>query len=90
MHHFKESYEVMWVPICESCGMPMEKPSDFGGSDTKNKYCTHCTTSDGTLKSRTEVRDGMINFYINTMKKSRKEAEKFVDESMSKMPAWKK
>jgi len=75
---------------CESCGMPMEKPGDFGGGDTKNRYCVHCTTPEGKLKSRTEVREGMINFYVTVMKKPREEAEKFVDESMSKMPAWKK
>jgi hypothetical protein len=32
----------------------------------------------------------MINFYTSKMNKPRKEAEKLVDESMSKMPAWKK
>ena len=75
---------------CESCGMPMEKLSDFCGEDTRSRYCKYCTTSDGKLKSRTEVREGMINFYASKMNKPRKEAEKLVDESMSKMPAWKK
>lgn len=32
-------------PICQSCGMPMQKPVDFGtnANGTKNQdYCTYC------------------------------------------------
>lgn len=75
---------------CQSCGMPMKDASQHGGRDINNPYCVFCTTPEGKLKSRKEVREGMIGFYISQMKKTRKEAEKIVDETMSKMPAWKK
>ena len=33
------------APVCQSCGMPLEKSDDFGteadGSQSK-EYCTHC------------------------------------------------
>jgi hypothetical protein len=76
------------VKKCESCGMPMEEASQHGGGDINNLYCVHCTTPTGKLKSRSEVREGMIQFYMDAMKKSREEAEKVVDEVMSKAPAW--
>jgi len=74
--------------ICESCGMPMEDASQHGGGNIKNPYCVYCTTPDGKLKSRREVREGMVAFYMS-QGKTRKEAEKFVDEHMAKMPVWK-
>lgn len=33
------------LPICQSCGMPMENPEDFGSNadGTKSReYCVHC------------------------------------------------
>ena len=62
---------------CESCGMP-----------TKEKYCKYCTDEHGNLKSREDVREGMINLYIRLKNLPREDAEKFVDEYMKKMPAW--
>jgi hypothetical protein len=32
-------------PFCQSCGMPMTKPEEFGttaGGWRQNDYCTHC------------------------------------------------
>lgn len=74
---------------CESCGMPMEDVGLHGGGDINNPYCVHCTTPEGKLKSREEIREGMINFYIS-QKRSKEEAERIVDETMEKMSAWKK
>jgi len=73
---------------CQSCGMPMETPADHGGGNTANPYCVHCTDAAGNLKPREEVREGMINYYMQTMGKSREEAETVVDEHMAKQPAW--
>lgn len=74
---------------CESCGIPMEKPEDHGGGDLNNKWCVYCCKSDGTHKSKRGVREGMIQFHMKSFGKSRKKAEKDVDEHMRKMPAWK-
>jgi hypothetical protein len=30
------------VPICQSCGMPMEKSEDFGTSVDRGKYKDYC------------------------------------------------
>jgi len=33
------------VQICQSCGMPMESPEDFGNDEDggrNNDYCCHC------------------------------------------------
>jgi hypothetical protein len=73
---------------CESCGMPMMKPSDFGAGKEENRYCAHCTYPDGTLKPRHEVREGMIAHFMKMRGVERKEAEQYVDEHMSNMPAW--
>lgn len=73
---------------CQSCGMPMAMDSDHGGGRPDNVYCQHCTDPGGNLKSRNEVREGMIAFYMQSMGKSREEAEKEVDTHMAQMPAW--
>ena len=73
---------------CESCGMPMTKTSEFGGGREDNRYCSHCTYSNGELKSRHEIREGMIVYYMKMKRIDRRSAEQFVDEHMSKMPAW--
>ena len=77
------------VKACQSCGMPMRQAKDHGGGEVDNPYCVYCTDQTGKLKSRQEIREGMIHFYMARMGKSRDEAERFVDEQMRKLPAWK-
>lgn len=74
---------------CESCGMPMRKAKDFGGRDTSNKYCGHCTTESGKLKSYEEVLDGLTNFIVQMQGLERRQAEKAARDGLSKMPTWK-
>jgi hypothetical protein len=78
------------VKACESCGMSMPQAKDHGGGDAGNPYCVHCTDQTGKLKSRSEIREGMINLYMSRTGKPREEAERFVDEQMKGLPAWKK
>lgn len=68
----------------------MKTVEEHGGGDVNNPYCKYCTDAEGKLKSRKEVREGMIQFYMNSQGKPRGETEKFVDEKMRKMPAWKR
>lgn len=77
------------VKACESCGMSMPESKDHGGGDMSNLCCVYCTDETGKLKSRSEIREGMINLYMSRMGKPKEEAEKFVDEQMKKLPAWK-
>jgi hypothetical protein len=79
----------MTLKTCESCGMPMTSKSDFGGGNPDNRYCRHCTLSNGTLKPRHEVRENMILFYMKNRKADRAAAAAYVDERMAGMPAWK-
>lgn len=75
--------------VCESCGMPMERISDFGGGNTENKYCTYCTDEKGELKDFHTKFNEMIGFVVSRMNIDRSAAEKIVEENMAKMPAWK-
>ena len=73
---------------CLSCGMPMTKPEDFGGGNPDNIYCAHCSNADGSLKSRQEVYEGMVNFMMASQNMDKKTAEAAAEDYMSQMPAW--
>ena len=68
--------------------MPMTKLEDFGGGNPANLYCVHCSHPDGSLKSRDEVFEGMVNFMMMSQNMDRQTAEKAATEHMAKMPAW--
>lgn len=82
---------------CESCGMPMVKPQDYGGEDENNTWCKYCSNKDGSHKSYEEVVNNMANFMMSedgiSMSgieyNSIEEAKKAAKEYMSNMPAWK-
>jgi hypothetical protein len=74
---------------CESCGMPMHKPSEHGGGFEQNPYCIFCTDEDGNLKSYKEIFGGMVENFFIPQGLSKKEAEAAAQDLMSKMPAWK-
>jgi hypothetical protein len=69
--------------------MTMEKPEEFGGHKVGNSSCVYCSDSEGNLKPRNEVREGMIQFWMQREEIDRDLAEKKTDEYMSSMPAWK-
>lgn len=73
---------------CESCGMMMTRPSDFGGRNQKNRYCSECTYDNGQLRPRFEIREKMVLFYMKAKSFERRDAEQFVDEMMARNPAW--
>jgi len=70
--------------------MAMTKPEDFGGGKVGNSSCVFCSDEDGSLKPRNVVREGMIKFWAERENLDQTTAEKFVDDYMAKMPAWKK
>lgn len=76
------------VKACMSCGMPMTRPDDFGGGNPENLYCVYCSNPDGSLKSREQVFQGMVNFMMTSQKMDRETAESAVKERMARMPAW--
>lgn len=74
---------------CQSCGIPMAQDSDHGGGRPDNPYCKYCTDPTGNLKSKEEVRQGMINFQMQqSPDKTREEIEKEIDTHMETMSAW--
>lgn len=76
--------------ICESCGMPMIKPEDFGGNRMDNHYCAHCTDAQGTLKSYEVKVKELTHFIMNRMNIDEQQATVLAKENMHKMPAWNK
>ena len=81
-------YEILG-PLCESCGMPMNSVKMRGGSLEDNPHCVHCCDDEGNLKSRLDVRNGMIKFYMNERGIGLKEATRKVDDLLKWLPAWK-
>ncbi|MGD9142375.1 MAG: zinc ribbon domain-containing protein [Dehalococcoidia bacterium] len=83
-----DTCEVRITRNCQSCGMPMNNPGDFGGGNEENDYCVHCTNADGTLKSYDEIYEGLVFMYINSRNMEKEDAEQAAREYMAMMPAW--
>jgi len=75
--------------ICESCGMPMNNVSDFGGEDPKNRYCKHCTDNKGNLKSYDEKVNDFKKLIMKTNDFGEEQAIKMAKESLKQFSAWK-
>lgn len=75
--------------ICESCGMPMRHPAEFGGGKTDNLYCRHCTDETGRLKPFDRFIEDLKNFIISRMGIHEEEAMETALANIAKMPAWK-
>ena len=73
---------------CQACGMPLTHPSQHGNADADNPYCIYCTDTAGNLKSRTEIREGMIHYVMKSENCQRQQAEVEVDRQMKSLPAW--
>ncbi|MHA2024453.1 MAG: zinc ribbon domain-containing protein [Candidatus Thorarchaeota archaeon] len=74
---------------CVSCGLTMDKAEEFGGHKVGNKSCVYCSDSKGNLKPKNDVREGMVQFWMQRESIDRTTAEKKTDEYMKTMPAWK-
>ncbi len=83
-----ENCEVQVTNCCQSCGMPMNNPADYGGGNEENNYCVHCTHPDGTLKTYDEIFEGLVFMYIKTRNMARADAEPAARDYMAMMPAW--
>ena len=73
---------------CESCGMPMNSIDDFGGKNPENKYCKHCTDSQGKLKSYSEKVVDFKKLLIKSKNLGEEQAEKKAKEILTKFKAW--
>jgi hypothetical protein len=70
--------------------MEMKGAEDFGGHKIGNKSCVYCSDSEGNLKPKNVVREGMIRFWMQRENLDRLKAEEKTDKHMRSMPAWKK
>ena len=86
---YEISFYEMLSPLCEACGMQMKSDKMRGGALENNPYCVYCCDNKGELKSRKEVRDAMVKYYMNQRGVGLLEAEKSVDDIMKWLPAWK-
>ena len=77
----------MVLKFCQSCGNTMMKPSDFGGGNMANPYCSFCTDSSGNLKSKEEVKNALMRFFLK-QEVCKEEAERKALELMHSAPAW--
>jgi uncharacterized glyoxalase superfamily protein PhnB len=76
------------VKVCMSCGMPMTRSEEFGGGNPDNLCCVYCSNPDGSLKSYSQVFEGMVNFMMTSQGMDRDTAEDAAKERMFRMPAW--
>ena len=80
--------------ICQSCGMPLAKESDFGTNEDGGKneeYCTYCYqngkfTWNGTL---TEMMDKLVSMH-DQMGLSKEEAYRMANINLPKLKRWRK
>lgn len=75
--------------FCNSCGMPFEKPEDHAFHDVDSLYCAYCVREDGSLKSYTEILQGMTEFFVNSQGINQMAAKMMAEEILKKLPKWK-
>lgn len=81
---------MIYMKICDSCGMPMESAKDHGAGNMENAYCKYCSDAKGQLKPWEMVLEGFINYMMKSEKKPREEAERMARAHLEQMPAWAK
>lgn len=81
-------------PFCQSCGMPMHKPEDFGteaDGTRNNDYCSYCFQNGAFTAPEMNV-EQMIEFCTNVMDEQkimpREEASAMLKEMLPKLKRW--
>jgi len=75
-------------PRCDACGMPMTQPSQHAKGNPQSRYCLYCTNIAGHLKSREDIREGMIQYVMKLEDWPREKAAVDVERKMATLPAW--
>ncbi len=77
----------MNTKFCFACGMPLDAKSQ----SVSGNYCGYCTTSEGKLKSREEVAQGIAQ-WMKMWQPNIDDAKALVraNSYMNAMPAWAK
>ncbi|MBF0363436.1 MAG: hypothetical protein HQK49_20610 [Oligoflexia bacterium] len=75
--------------FCSACNMPLENTSDIGLTTKEHFFCIHCTHQDKTIKTCTEIFEGGIQFFLNTMPDLNRDfAERIVRKNMNSLSYW--
>lgn len=77
------------MKVCISCGMPLQKTTDFPLGDGTKDWCVHCARPDGSLQSYEERLEGMSAFIVRTQGHAAEAARDMARRMMAGMPAWK-
>ena len=73
---------------CGSCGMPMEKPSDFALGNPQAAYCCYCTDKQGKLFPYDQILKANAGYYVESQGVSAEAATKMAAEMLASQPAW--
>ena len=68
--------------------MPMETNEEHGAQNPKNPYCIHCTDMKGKLLPFEKKFEDMVRSAMETRWMNREQAEKYVLQQMTELPAW--
>lgn len=83
-------------PVCQSCGMPMQKDGDFGtnGDGSKNEeYCHFCfkdgkfTDQEITMEQKIEK---IVKIAVSQMNMSEAQAREMANNIIPKLKRWRK
>lgn len=76
------------IENCRSCGMPMEDESQHSCGEAENPYCNYCTTPNGVLKGRAQIREQLVHFHMESLGMTHGEAEEKTKKHMKTLPEW--
>lgn len=85
------------MKYCQSCGMPLEKESDFGKNEDKSlneEYCCYCY-ADGKFTNESITMDEMIELNLKINEENgcpmgpQKEAKKMMETWFPTLKRWK-
>lgn len=71
---------------CAACGMPMEKPEEFGNGSIHCETCVFCTSQDGQVKPCAEIFQGGIHWMTTTFAVNSSLAERLTRRNMKQQP----
>jgi len=83
------------VTICQSCGMPMTKPEDFGTNadgSPSNEYCRYCFQN-GEFTTKMEMPEYIemqVKIAVEKLGMTEEKAREMVQSTIPKLKRWKK
>jgi transcription initiation factor TFIIIB Brf1 subunit/transcription initiation factor TFIIB len=73
--------------VCQSCGVPMSEEDMSDGSE-RGEFCHFCMVHDEFVSDRDAVKNKIADKIVEETGKSREEALKDAEDTMSKLKRW--